>query len=97
MITRSDHLIRLSGDVTINTVNTLYKEGLLSSQENQIGGEYQVDFSGLGKVDSSAVSLMLTWIRQAQNKGIRLQFIGVPENLKSLARLYGVAELINYN
>ena len=57
-------------------------------------GDRVVDFSRLGKVDSSAVSLMLVWLREAQRNKVALRFIHVPDNLMSLAKLYGVAELL---
>ncbi len=97
MISRDGNLIRLSGDVTINTVNSVYRQGLFAGNDGQAAGELQVDCSGLGKVDSSAVSLMLSWVREAQQKDVRLGFSNVPESLRSLAKLYGVAELIDYN
>jgi phospholipid transport system transporter-binding protein len=46
-------------------------------------------------VDSSAVSLMLSWLRTANSKNVKLSFINVPDNLLSLANLYGVAESLS--
>ena len=53
-----------------------------------------IDFAGITGVDSSAVALLLEWRRQAQRRGKRLDFINLPANLLALAKLYGVAELI---
>ncbi len=56
-----------------------------------------IDFARLEKVDSSAVSMMLVWLREAQRNQVNLCFINIPDNLLSLAKLYGVAELLSLN
>jgi phospholipid transport system transporter-binding protein len=53
-----------------------------------------VDLSGVSDVDSSAVSLLLEWRRVAQAAARRVEFVNIPPNLKSLADLYGVADLL---
>ncbi len=82
--------VQLSGPLTLETVKALYDSGL------QPGGKQAVvvDFSRVEAVDSAAVSLMLAWVREAQRKNLELSFSHVPDNLLSLARLYGVAELL---
>lgn len=92
MITRTGDLIRVTGDVTMATASALFREGLKSpSPENS---NMVVDFSQLEKMDSSAVSLMLVWMREAERSKVNLRFEKVPDNLISLARLYGVADLL---
>ena len=54
-----------------------------------------IDFARVEDVDSSAVSLMLAWLRSAQRKKVKLSFVNVPDNLRSLAKLYGVAESLS--
>jgi phospholipid transport system transporter-binding protein len=77
-------------------VTGLFQEGLkLEAAENtQPTGRLEIDFSGIEKVDSSAVSLMLVWLREAQRNMVSVSFVNVPDNLLSLAKLYGVAELL---
>ena len=53
-----------------------------------------VDMSQVEAVDSAAVSLILAWLREAQRSQVTLCFSHVPDNLLSLTRLYGVAELL---
>ncbi len=55
----------------------------------------EIDFAQLDKVDSSAVSLMLAWLREAQCNNVTIRFANVPANLMSLSKLYGVSELLN--
>ncbi len=58
-------------------------------------GDTVVDLSRLARFDSSAVSALLAWQRAAAARGLRLQVTGVPAGLQSLARLYGVEDLIS--
>lgn len=94
MITRKDDSLQVTGNVTIATVSALLSESLKLQAESVPNGKLLIDFAGLEKVDSSAVSLMLVWTREAQRNKVNLSFINVPGNLMSLARLYGVAELL---
>lgn len=57
-------------------------------------GERQFDLSGVRRVDSSAVALLLGLQREARAAGARLEFVGLPADLLSLAELYGVRALI---
>ena len=43
---------------------------------------------------SAAVSLLLEWRRAAEQRNQRIKFLNLPDNLKSLAELYGVTEFI---
>ena len=45
-------------------------------------------------MDSSAVALLLEWLRQAKARGTTLAFVNLPASLLALARLYGVSDLI---
>jgi phospholipid transport system transporter-binding protein len=85
--------LQMSGDVTMSSVSALFATGI----NLQPNAEVLVDLAGLQRVDSSAVSLMLAWVREAQRKQVVLRFTNVPENLRSLANLYGVAELLSLN
>lgn len=95
MIERTGDRLQVSGDVTMETVSALFQEGLKLNQNGTTVANVIVDFARLEKVDSSAVSLMLAWLREAQRSNATLKFTNVPENLSSLANLYGVAGLLN--
>ena len=53
-----------------------------------------VDLAGVTEVDSSAVSLLLEWRRAAGRSNRQIEFINLPDSLKSLADLYGVSHLL---
>jgi ABC-type transporter Mla MlaB component len=55
------------------------------------------DLAQVEAADSSAVSMLLGWLRNAQRHQAKLTFVNVPENLRSLAHLYGVADALPLN
>jgi phospholipid transport system transporter-binding protein len=81
----------LSGSITLEVAADLYRTGLVLPQGVT---QMTIDWSKVEAVDSSAISLMLAWQRAAQRQNVQLHFINLPENLLSLANLYGVTELL---
>jgi phospholipid transport system transporter-binding protein len=68
---------------------------VLSAGERAMAtGVVTFDFAGVTQVDSSALSLILSWQRKAAERSQSLTFCNIPDSLHSLARLYGVADLI---
>ena len=86
----ADGHLRLSGRLTVETVAALTGVVAQASGETDL----VIDLRQVKAVDSTAVSLMLLWLREAQRNKVNLFFAHVPENLLSLARLYDVAELL---
>jgi phospholipid transport system transporter-binding protein len=74
------------GDLILGNATRLLAEAEQALRE----GVTEFNFSQVGNVDSSALSLMLSLRRRAAGKSI--EFRAVPENLVSLAKLYGIAE-----
>ena len=87
MLTREGDTLKVVGPMNIDSV-----AGLLTQSAGMLVGVSAVDLSGVTEADSSAVSLLLEWRRQSQSDALR--FAHLPPALKSLAELYGVAELI---
>jgi phospholipid transport system transporter-binding protein len=90
MISCSGDRCALQGPVTIANVQSLLEEGARRIQ----GPEVTLDLAGVTEVDSTAVSLLLEWRRQAARASRSLRYLNVPRNLRSLAELYGVTELL---
>lgn len=90
MISRNGDTLRVEGAVTVNTVPALVG----SIAEYLQNGANKIDFSGVAEVDSAAVALALEWQRQAAAKNCPLALVNVPEAMKNLANLYGVAALM---
>ena len=90
MIKREGEWMVVQGNLTIETVPGIYAAGLQQlSRENM-----RVDFSQVEAVDSAAVGLLLGWARAASRYQHGLRISGLPNDLQSLARLYGVVELL---
>jgi phospholipid transport system transporter-binding protein len=80
----------VEGPVTADNVVSLLAQGA----EQFTGPRVTVDLSGVTEVDSSALSLLLEWRRQAERSGREIRFRNLPASMKSLAELYGVTELL---
>lgn len=90
MIKREDGWLALDGHLTMETVPALFESGL----QHLASEDLRVDFSKVESVDSAAVSMLLGWTRAAQRSRRALKVTGLPADLLSLARLYGVDELL---
>jgi phospholipid transport system transporter-binding protein len=80
----------VQGPLTMANVTGVLAESASLFQGNDV----LVDLSGVTDVDSSAVSLLLEWRRQALAANRRVEYVNLPSNLKSLADLYGVSDLL---
>jgi phospholipid transport system transporter-binding protein len=78
------------GPITLESVVSLLAEGngLFTAPE------VTVDLAGVTDVDSSALSLLFEWRREARRNRRAIRYRNPPTNLKSLADLYGVTELL---
>jgi len=90
MIACNDGRCTLQGPVTVNNVLSLLAQGA----ERFTGSRVTVDLSGVTEVDSSALSLLLEWRREAVRNGREIRYHNLPASLRSLADLYGVTELL---
>ena len=90
MISCSGGRCILQGPVTMANIGPLLDEGARLIAGDQV----TIDLAGVTEVDSTAVSLLLEWRRQAQRASRAIRFVNLPKNLRSLAELYGVTELL---
>lgn len=78
----------LEGDLVLDNATRLLAEG-----EQVLGDGARIfDLAGVGHLDSSALSLLLSLRRRAAPD--RIEFRHVPQSLVSLARLYGIDDQI---
>jgi phospholipid transport system transporter-binding protein len=81
---------RVRGPVTMDNVEAVLQQG-----SARFGtGAVTVDLAGVTEVDSSAVSLLLQWVREAQAAGRSLHYVNLNASIRSLAVLYGVIDLL---
>jgi len=89
MIVRQGSRYLIEGPITLDNVTRLIDEGSVFEGESVI-----VDLAGVSTADSSALSLLLEWMRHSAKGGRQIAFANMPRNLRSLAELYGLADLI---
>lgn len=90
MISERDGQLFIAGDVNQLTVPALLPAGeALMAQADRV-----VNLSGVEAVDSSALAVLLAWMRAARGAGRQLRIVDAPEAFISLASLYGVSAIL---
>jgi phospholipid transport system transporter-binding protein len=82
--------LSVSGPATLATATRLLEE----TRAALAGGVTEVDLGEVTELDSSLLAVIFAWMREARAHGRTLELRRVPAELASLARLYGVAELL---
>lgn len=82
---------QLSGDLTIEKIPAIID--LISKQK--LDKKTTIDFSKVTSVDTSTLSLIFELQRQAKKTQSQFVFKNLPKNLNSLAKLYGVEDLVS--
>ncbi len=90
MIVCNEDRCTVEGPVTADNVLSLLAQGA----QQFTGPRVTIDLSGVTEVDSTALSLLLEWRREAIRNGREVRFRNLPASMKSLAELYGVTELL---
>ena len=90
MIRRDGERMVVSGPLTLASVAAVLGEGNTALGQ----GVRTVDLGEVGELDSSALALLLAWLREAKRLNRELAFVNLPQGLTTIARLYGVAELL---
>jgi phospholipid transport system transporter-binding protein len=91
MIRREGERMLVSGALTLASVAADLEQGKAAIA----GGVGGVDLAGVGELDSSALALLLAWLREAKRLGRELTFTNLPQGLTTIAQLYGVADLLS--
>ncbi|MES2369152.1 STAS domain-containing protein [Thiobacillus thioparus] len=90
MIACDDTCCRIAGAVTVDSVGSLLRE----LQPQLARGVETLDFSKVETVDSAALALMFSAMRQTRQANRTLTFTGLPPSFTTLAELYGVSDLL---
>ena len=85
--------LRVSGRLTMEAIGASFADAMLPLE----GKDWTIDLAQVEAADSAAVSLLLSWVRNAQQHEAKLIFVNIPDNLRSLANLYGVADALPLN
>ncbi len=85
----------ISGPITIQNVAALRDDGLKQFALQRIEvAAIEVDLSAVTEVDSSALSLLLEWARVLSRQGRRIRFHHITRDMRSLASVYEVLDLL---
>jgi phospholipid transport system transporter-binding protein len=83
----------LPADLTRNQANACLKM-LLQGLQSEPGPVVVVDASALGRFDSAALAVLLECRREGLHLGKMVAIRAMPQRLRDLATLYGIAELL---
>jgi phospholipid transport system transporter-binding protein len=89
-ITKEGNRWLVSGAMSMPHVEALLAE----SASLETAKDIEIDLSAVSEVDTASISLLFEWLRQARRRKSKVTYVNLPENLASLATLYGVLELI---
>jgi phospholipid transport system transporter-binding protein len=90
MITTAGERLTIATPMVIAGAAKLREQG----EAALAGGAAVIDLSAVTEADSSAVAVLLAWTRSAGERGQALSIVGAPASVRSLANLYGVAEML---
>jgi phospholipid transport system transporter-binding protein len=85
---------KVSGVVSFETASQLREAGTRLLDRYS---ELCFDFVNVTRADSSAIALLLSWIRYANKKHKQILFINLPRQLWDIATVSGVSALLNNN
>ncbi len=67
---------------------------LIEEAKAHIASVNAVDLGEVTELDSALLAVLIAWLREASAQGRALSFSRLPQDLRTLAQLYGVAQLL---
>lgn len=90
MIERQDDSLVVTHPLVMDNARTLLEAGCAAMRP----GVQIFDLSQVVEADSSAVAVMLGWLRAAESLRSTVKFAHIPAGVRSLAELYGLSDLL---
>ena len=90
MIRIAGDCAEVSGPMTLSGAAALLAEGEAAIASNAAA----FDLAAVTEMDSSCLAVVFGWMRAAKAGGKTLRLLNPPQNLLSLAAVYGVADLL---
>ena len=88
-IKASSDQVSLSGRINYDTVNQALAANIFQNTSS-----LNVDFSAVGHADSSALALMVHWLRESRQKNVQITFSHIPKKLVALAEMSSLREVL---
>lgn len=90
MIRREGHSAIVETSLTLKTAAQASELGVAAIND----GATEFDLSKVDEVDSSGLAVLFSWIRAAAARSVAVRFLAIPDQLRSLADVYDVAEVL---
>jgi phospholipid transport system transporter-binding protein len=90
VIRREGARLIVSGAATLATIGGLLEDAVPHLRE----GVSTIDLGEVRELDSSLLAALLGWMRVARAQGGELRIENMPAGLATIAKLYGVDELL---
>ncbi|MGA7964442.1 MAG: STAS domain-containing protein [Gammaproteobacteria bacterium] len=82
---------RLEGEVDFDTaMHLLHESRAMFKHEERV----YLDFSGVDRINSAGLALVIEWLREARRESRTLEICNPPEGLMAMARICDVEDLI---
>jgi phospholipid transport system transporter-binding protein len=94
MIENGEASLRVTVPMVIANARALLEAGRSLLRAGAQQEQTLLDLAAVREIDSSALSVILAWLRTARDRGVALRIVNPPASLISLATLYGVCELL---
>ena len=85
--TRNGERLALQGELDQDTLNSLWQEQAQAMQNVSV-----IDLSGVSRVDTAGLALLIHFIEQAKQSGQAVRLDSVSENLRTLVQLYNLPD-----
>lgn len=83
--------IKLSGPLNFETVATLLNKTEVNIDASSAkDGEIVVDLSEISRFNSASLTLLLDWMKKAQQNGLQIKYHNAPGQLMVIAQAYGI-------
>ena len=89
----SSSRVEIDGTLTLDSATATLQRGR-TALAGMSAGDAIFDLGQVGAVDSAALAVVFAWLRDAQATGRNLTFAHPPQQLLSLAAVYGVSDLL---
>lgn len=84
---RESETLHLTGELDSDTVGSLWRQ-----REKVMAGIKVLNLSGLSRVDTSGLALLIHLVDFARCQNVEIELQGASENLQTLTKLYNLPE-----
>lgn len=86
--------LAVTGEVGFEGASAMAEAGTAWLVDRPAGSEVVFDLSGVGRVSSAALSVLLEWTRQARDAGVEVSVVRLSAPLERLTRVAGLDTLL---